>query len=194
MWRHEVAVVHNGTTGTEENERGRRGRRISSVFSEVTVSTFGVLYVHSATPAVSPHVEWAAAGVLGLPVRFDWRPQPASPGTMRTEAAWQGEVGCAGRLASVLLGWPIRFEVTEDASPGCDGERYAFTPELGLYHAMTAANGDLVVPENRLRQLLCCQDVAADVRRLLGEPWDAELEPFRYAGEGAPVRWLHQVV
>ena len=23
--------------------------------------------------------------------------------------------------------------------------------------------------------------------------WDAELEPFRYAGDGAPVRWLHKV-
>ncbi|HZV27785.1 MAG TPA: DUF3145 family protein, partial [Acidothermaceae bacterium] len=32
------------------------------------------------------------------------------------------------------------------------------------------------------------------LRRLLGEPWDDELEPFRYAGDGAPVRWLHQVV
>ena len=28
---------------------------------------------------------------------------------------------------------------------------------------------------------------------LLGEPWDAELEVFRYAGEDAPVRWLHRV-
>ena len=28
---------------------------------------------------------------------------------------------------------------------------------------------------------------------LLGGPWDAELEPFRHAGEGAPVRWLHKV-
>ena len=27
--------------------------------------------------------------------------------------------------------------------------------------------------------------------RLLGRPWDAELEPFRCAAEGAPVRWLH---
>jgi Protein of unknown function (DUF3145) len=26
---------------------------------------------------------------------------------------------------------------------------------------------------------------------LLGEPWDAELEPFRHASAGAPVRWLH---
>jgi hypothetical protein len=29
---------------------------------------------------------------------------------------------------------------------------------------------------------------------LLGAKWDAELEPFRYAGDGAPVRWLHQVI
>ena len=27
----------------------------------------------------------------------------------------------------------------------------------------------------------------------LGRAWDDELEPFRYAGDGAPVRWLHQV-
>jgi hypothetical protein len=77
---------------------------------------------------------------------------------------------------------------------------------------MTSANGDLVVPENRLRQLLTGQLLTSDVtnakleadaeargpldniRRLLGEPWDDELEPFRYAGDGAPVRWLHQVV
>ncbi|MBA3266088.1 MAG: DUF3145 family protein, partial [Nocardioidaceae bacterium] len=24
--------------------------------------------------------------------------------------------------------------------------------------------------------------------------WDEALEPFRYAGDGAPVRWLHHVV
>ena len=27
----------------------------------------------------------------------------------------------------------------------------------------------------------------------LGQAWDDELEPFRYAGAGAPVRWLHRV-
>jgi hypothetical protein len=26
---------------------------------------------------------------------------------------------------------------------------------------------------------------------LLGQPWDHELEPFRHAADGAPVRWLH---
>ena len=34
----------------------------------------------------------------------------------------------------------------------------------------------------------------AEIDKLLGKAWDAELEPFRYAGDGAPVRWLHQVV
>ncbi|WP_372339618.1 DUF3145 family protein [Nocardiopsis sp. CC223A] len=29
--------------------------------------------------------------------------------------------------------------------------------------------------------------------RLTGRAWGGELEPFRYAGDGAPVRWLHAV-
>ena len=33
-----------------------------------------------------------------------------------------------------------------------------------------------------------------EIDNLLGKPWDDELETFRHAGEGAPVRWLHQVV
>ncbi|MHB1008995.1 MAG: DUF3145 family protein, partial [Propionibacteriaceae bacterium] len=36
--------------------------------------------------------------------------------------------------------------------------------------------------------------LGVSVAELLGAPWDDELEPFRYAGDGAPVRWLHQVV
>ncbi|MCC5698098.1 DUF3145 domain-containing protein [Klebsiella pneumoniae] len=28
---------------------------------------------------------------------------------------------------------------------------------------------------------------------MLGAAWDAELEPFRHAGDGAPVIWLHRV-
>jgi len=31
----------------------------------------------------------------------------------------------------------------------------------------------------------------AELRLLLGQPWDDELEPFRHAAAGAPVRWLH---
>jgi hypothetical protein len=38
------------------------------------------------------------------------------------------------------------------------------------------------------------KDLLDAVYVLLGRAWDDELEPFRYAGDGAPVRWLHEVV
>jgi hypothetical protein len=31
------------------------------------------------------------------------------------------------------------------------------------------------------------------VERLLGTAWDEELEPYRQAGDGSPVRWLSAV-
>jgi Protein of unknown function (DUF3145) len=169
------------------------------------VSVHGVLQVHSAPPALCPHIEWAVAGVLGVPVDLSWVGQAAAPGSVRAELSWQGRPGIAAAVASALAGWNrLRFEVTEEASPGCDAVRYSYTPELGMFSAVTGANGDIMVPENRL---LAAMTVAAGARsgvgpargatledeldRLLGRPWDAELEPFRCAAEGAPVRWLH---
>jgi Protein of unknown function (DUF3145) len=60
-------------------------------------------------------------------------------------------------------------------------------------------HGDVLVPEDRLRAAMARAaageaELTDEVDRLLGRPWDEELEPFRYAGDGAPVRWLHQVV
>jgi hypothetical protein len=60
-------------------------------------------------------------------------------------------------------------------------------------------HGDIMIPEDRLkasvvRSALGEVTLENEIDKLLGKPWDDELEPFRYAGEGAPVRWLHQVV
>jgi hypothetical protein len=163
------------------------------------VSVRGVLQIHSAPPALCPHIEWAAAGVLGVPVNLPWVGQPAAPGSLRAELSWQGRPGTAGGIVSALSGWNrLRFEVTEEASPGCDALRYSYTPELGAFSAVTAANGDIVIPESRLRAAMTVATAAAsrgsledELARLLGEAWDDELEPFRCAAEGAPVRWLH---
>src|SRR3954454_22564081 len=82
--------------------------------TEVTVSARGVLYVHSCPPAVRPHVEWAIAGVLGVPVRLDWLEQPLVSGCLRAQSGWRGPAGTAGRIAAALRGWPlVRAEVTE---------------------------------------------------------------------------------
>ena len=164
------------------------------------MTTRGVLFVHAAPSALCPHVEWAAGGVLGVRTQLAWTPQPAAPGTYRAELSWQAEPGTGARLASALRGWQLlRFEVTEEPSPGYEGARYSSTPDLGIFHGVTGPHGDLMIPEDRLRAALRAAaagevDLAVELERLLGAAWDAELEPFRYAGDGAPVRWLHQVV
>ena len=163
-------------------------------------TTRGVLYVHTVPSALCPHVEWAAGGILGVPVKLDWTPQPAAAGSYRAELSWQAETGTAARLVSALRGWnKLRFEVTEEPAPGTEGERYSFTPELGIFRATTGPHGDILVSEDRLkaainRAIADGADLTDEVEKLLGKPWDDELEPFRYAGDGAPVRWLHQVV
>ncbi len=159
--------------------------------------TRGVLFVHSAPRALCPHVEWAAGGVLGVRLSLDWIEQPAAPGMLRTEFSWQNPTGTGAKLTSALRGWAhLRYEVTEEPSAGVDGGRWSHTPELGIFHAVTDAHGNVLVPEDRVRSAMSTQDPAvmvADLDLALGRAWDDELEPFRYAGEGAPVRWLHRV-
>jgi hypothetical protein len=164
------------------------------------VATRGVVYVHSAPPALCPHVEWAIGGVLGVRVTVDWTPQPAAPGSVRGELSWQADAGTGAALASALRDWMhLRFEVTEEPSADAEGERWSATPGLGLFHATTGVHGDIMVREDRLRAALAraasdpATSVEAEMEALLGKAWDEELESFRHAGEGAPVRWLHQV-
>jgi hypothetical protein len=186
------------------------------------VSVRGVLHVHCAPPALCPHIEWAVAGVLGVPVSMPWVDQSASPGAMRAELQWNGSPGAGGAITSALASWNlVRFEVTEEASPGCDSVRYSHTPALGTFSAVVSANGDIMISENQLRAAMALAASAksgsdrpeaklgslrdlhgprhpalsgsleAELSLLLGQPWDAELEPFRRAGDGAPVRWLN---
>ena len=119
------------------------------------MSVRGVLQVHSAPPALCSHVEWAVAGVIGVPVSLPWVSQAAAPGMLRAELDWQGSPGASATITSALAGWNrLRFEVTEEASPGCDAVRYSYTPDLGIFSAVTMANGDILVPESRLRAVM----------------------------------------
>jgi hypothetical protein len=158
------------------------------------------LFVHSAPSALCPHVEWAAGGVFGVPVHLDWTPQPLERASYRAEYSWTGPIGTAAKIASALKGWQrLRFEATEEATAGSEAERYAYTPTLGVFHAMTGLHGDILIPEDRIKHALTASalggpDIVDALHELLGRAWDAELEPFRHAGEGAPVRWLHKVV
>ncbi len=166
----------------------------------MSITARGVVYVHSAPSALCPHVEWAVGGVLGVPISLSWTPQPAERGAYRAELSWQGTAGTAAILCSALRGWShVRYEVTEEPTAVSEGGRFSYTPDLGVFHAVTGLHGDLLIPEDRLRAATAKgahgeTSLADEIAALLGQPWDDELEPFRHAGEGAPVRWLHQVV
>lgn len=158
----------------------------------------GVIYIHSCPRALMPHVEWALTGILGPGIRLLWTEQPVQPGAHRADATWKAPAGTASRIASELRSFPgLRFEVTQDPSGIIEGERYACTPSLGIYRSAMGPHGDVLINEDRLRSALLRSatgtDLADEVRALLGAPWDEELEVFRYAGEGAPVRWVHEV-
>jgi hypothetical protein len=160
--------------------------------------TRGVLFVHSAPRALCPHIEWATGSVLSTRVSLDWTPQPAAPGLFRAELSWLASAGTGARLTSALRGWThLRYEVSEEPSLGVDGGRWSHTPELGIFHAVTDAHGNIVVPEDRVRSAMKhlpdAERVQRELHLALGQAWDDELEPFRYAGAGAPVRWLHRV-
>jgi hypothetical protein len=152
--------------------------------------------IHSAAAALRPHVSWAVGAALGAPDHLEWTPQPAERGAWRAEQEWRAPAGFAARLATVLQRFPdLRFEVTEEPTALTAGLRFSFTPRLGLFQAMAAPSGDIVVDENRLHEALRrCEsrphELAAAIRRLLGQPWDDELEPYRYAGQ---TRWLRVV-
>lgn len=161
--------------------------------------TTGVVFVHSAPVALCPHVEWALSSTLDARANLKWSAQEASPGLQRATVDWQGPVGTGARLANALREWSgLRFEITENASEGVDGERFCFVPGLGLWRGSMSANGDVIVGELQLRSLMASHadgmELAGALDAALGTAWDEALESFRMGGAGAEVTWLHQRV
>ncbi|PXW32427.1 DUF3145 domain-containing protein [Nocardia sp. 348MFTsu5.1] len=165
-------------------------------FADVTT---GVVFVHSAPVALCPHVEWALSSTLDARANLKWSAQEVSPGLQRATVDWVGPVGTGARLANALREWSaLRFEITENASEGVDGERFCFVPGLGLWRGSMSANGDVIVGEVQLRSLMESHadgmELAGALDAALGTAWDEALESFRMGGAGAEVTWLHQRV
>ncbi len=160
----------------------------------------GVLFCHAVPRALVPHVVWAVRDILGSEIRMDFEPQPVAPGSLRSILPWSDQPGTAATLMSALRVMPdILVEVTEDPGVEREGERYSYTPSLGLFRATVGVHGDVLVHEDRLRAAIAgAQTYGADlsegIAHLLGEPWDIELEPYRVATSDTPVRVLHHVV
>jgi hypothetical protein len=91
------------------------------------------------------------------------------------------------------MGWQsLRFEVTSE------NYRWSFTPKLGLFQANTDDAGNILVNEFRLKAALenagsNAIELQRQMRILIGQPWDEELEEFRKFGADAPIIWLRSV-
>lgn len=163
-------------------------------------TTRGVLFVHSSPRALCPHLEWAVGEVLGVRVSLDWMTQPMLPTQVRAELSWQAPAGTGARLASALRAFKTaRYEITEEPTRHTEGERFASTPELGVFRATMGPHGDVLIHEDRLRSVMSAAGndsalLRKGLDRILGTAWDAELEPLRRASDAVAVRWLHQVV
>ncbi|MDK7741211.1 DUF3145 family protein [Helcobacillus massiliensis] len=160
----------------------------------------GVLYIHSVSRALAPHIEWAASGVLGVPVRIRWYDQPAGPGLQRAEIAWSGRAAVGAELATALRGWnDLRYEITQEPTAIDTGSRWMYTPDLGIHHTAMDHEGNATLTEDRIRHCIALAGnrphrIPDEIDRALGRDWDEELEHYRRAAieESAPRR-LHLV-
>src|SRR3954447_2392847 len=199
MFAAHLCLARTAGEGVASTRRRCAMSNARSGHERMPATTRGVVFLHSCPPPLAPHGEWALGGVLSRPARLDWTSQPVSPAHLRAEAAWIGPVGTAAKLAAALRAWPMLvFEITEDGTSASGGERLAYVPGRALHRSMISANGDVDVGEERLRGLMkrarSSDEFAHGLAELLGSAWDAELEPYRQGGDGAPVTLLHQVV
>jgi hypothetical protein len=152
------------------------------------ISAQGMVFIHSAPRALLPHLEWTIGRILGGPISPRWI--PIGPALFRTEFHWQGDTFTGAELTAELMGWKsLRFEVT------ADGYRWSFTPKLGLFHSETDEAGNLLVNEFRMKAALQIAgsnaiELQRQMRLLIGQPWDDELEAYRQQGADAPIIWL----
>lgn len=160
----------------------------------------GVLWVHSASAALIPHVLWAMARA-GLAPADGARPgprlfarRPGEPARCCAEIAVTGPAGAADALADDLARWPdLVFEIAVDPAGALPGRRIQAHPELGTWAGDVDAAGNIVLGENLLRAILARAGgdgaaIAEAVDRALGGPWDRLLEPLRPGTAGhAPI-------
>ena len=149
----------------------------------------GRILIYSTPAALTQHIEWALDQHIGDRVGPTWVNQPLAPGAKATEVEYQSKVAIAAKLARALIKWRyLRFEITEQFEVSGDATLYRVTPDLGLHQAALASNGDVILNEHQVNQIIgnsiSHNKFQADLEQALGNEWEIELEPFRIALAG----------
>lgn len=159
----------------------------------------GLVFIHAVPKPVSRQVEWTIARCLGYQIKLDWTVQQLSPGSLRSELLWQGSADTGAAITSALAGWQnIYFEVTQLPQGEDSGSRWQYTPGLGIKHRTTDAIGNVMIGEDEMRAALQragsnALELQREMRNLLADAWDSELEPLRVTADQSRVIWLHRV-
>ena len=146
----------------------------------------GRIHIYSAPAALTQHIEWAINQHLNQLVKLSWVNQSLSPGCLATELEYQSRLPVAAKIATALKSWHyIRFEIRQINLQTLDATLYRITPDLGLHQASLASNGDIVINENQLNQIInnsySHKMLQSNLESALGNQWEIELEPYRLA-------------
>jgi len=149
----------------------------------------GLVLIHRAPSSLLTHVEWTISGISGNPTRINWIKDESSDSVFRGSVAVDCGLNDGATLASAFMNLKqLSFEVIHQTALA--GARWSFTPSLGMFHCATDEAGNLVVGENQLRASIDkagsnILKLQAELRKLLGQAWDDELEPYRELIGGA---------
>lgn len=144
----------------------------------------GLLSVLSAPRQLLAHIQWTLDGVSDSQSELMWL--AGAPNLeLSAQASWAGGPEAGATLASALMNLKlVCFEVIQYADERAIGQRWSFNPRLGMFHAQTDEAGNVLVGENQL--VIAIEKAGpnvlrlqAELRRLLGQQWDDELEPLR---------------
>lgn len=149
----------------------------------------GRILIYSTPAALTQHIEWALNQNLGDQVVANWVNQSLVPGAKATEVNFCSDQPVAAKIAKALITWRyLRFEIYEQSSATGDATLYRITPDLGLHQASLASNGDVVLNEHQLNQLIknavSHKKLRSEIEKALGNSWEIELEPYRLSLAG----------
>jgi hypothetical protein len=149
----------------------------------------GLVLIHRAPSALLTHVEWTISGITGNPTKINWTKEDSTGSIFHGSVAIDCTLNGCATLASAFMNLKqLSFEVIHQSE--LSGARWSFTPSLGMFHCATDEAGNLVVGENQLRSSMekagsNILKLQAELRKLLGQSWDDELEPYRELIGGA---------
>jgi hypothetical protein len=156
----------------------------------------GSLFIYSAPRTFCTPINWAISEMFKSEVQLDWKTQELLTNNFSCEFNWIGPTGICARIVSNLSRWgKLRLEAFQEPVNNLPGERFAVTPELGIYRAEINLLGETLLTESKIksgidRAKLEGETLESELSFLLGKPWDDDLEPFRSSFNGTIIRWI----